>query len=543
MLSSFEDPFKSIAMRYYPSSMYKTFELTEWMYHYNGIYRAAIERAANLFMTDFIYDMPEDIAHKDIIKDFLEKNGRIKEAICCAGIEQLNYGNSFLALYLPFKRHLVCLSCGTTAPIESVADAMYESTGEFSGFCSVCHKNSKFKHKDISDKTAERINIMRINPKYISPVYNPYSGNAEYIWDIKEEERYKIKNGKGSILIHESPIEILDACIHNKNISFNRGELLHIKQTSLSESDSGWGMPFGLSCFPLIFYISILRKANEAISMDYIIPLRILYPQNATQFGEASLLNAGTLVAKIKQIINNHKIDPLAWHTAPAPLGYQVIGGEKRSLMITDDIKISNDELLNSMGFPAELFYGTLSLQSTPMALRLLENTFRLSSAYNKILEWMMKKVCRHLGVQQIKVSVSPLRWMDDMEKRNFLLQAASADKISEITLLELYGLDWETEQRKKIKQKQLLIKLENESMDKLQREVQMQQNQEQGGGAAALTPQAKAEQAMARAQQLISMPYEQRRPILLDMLKSDKILHDLTIAALNDLRQNARSQ
>lgn len=538
--SAFQNPFSSIASSWMPRNTTELFELCEWMYRYNGIFRAAIERIARLFYTDYRYETYEDISPKKTIKTFLESNDGFKKNMISIGIDYLLYGNSFVILYLPSKRWLYCNQCKNRFPSEKVKDLFY--IGKFVGNCPVCENRQDFEHMETIDKDQNKINLIRIPPRDIEIIKNKYTGQASYIWNIDslERQKYSSTDSAGTVLMHNTPIEILQAIFENKKIMFDQDKMLHLCQPNIAGYNIDWGMPFCLSCFPLVFYIAVLRKANEAIGMDYIIPIRILFPQNGTNAGEAIHMNHGLLMSKLQAIIDKHKMDPLTWNTAPAPIGYQVIGGEKRSLMISDDIKNSNDELLNSMGFSAELFYGTLGLQSTPMALRLLDNTFLLSLIYNEVLGWSIKKICRHLGIEHVKVTMNQLKVDDDVERRQVLFQLVSADKISDMTVLETYGLDFELEQRKKIQQQNILKKIQKEQENRMFHEQLLEQSPQ---GGTDQSPQAKMQLATDIAQQWISLPAEQRKSNLINVGQTDRILHDLIIGELTRMRNDIRGQ
>lgn len=543
--SSFSNPFMSVSNRWLPSSMYELFRLCEWMFHHNGIYRAALERIARLFVTEFKYDCPESTIGLDLIKKYLETSGNFKQVLISIGTDYLVYGNSFISLYLPFRRTLKCSKCKKTYSSDVIEDLSYNADGKFVGKClNRSCGNTTFKYRDEPNKDFSKVHVLRIAPNEMEIIHNKVSGNNTYYWNMSRRERDKYINGKGTLLVSETPVEILEAAMTNKKIQFSQDELLHLSQPALAGTDIDWGMPFSLSCFPLIFYIAVLRKANEAVSMDYIIPLRIIYPQSGTSNQEAIYMNLKDYVSKIKDIIKHHKLDPADWHVAPSPIGYQVIGGEKRSLMISDDIKLSNDELLNSIGFPAELFYGTLGLQATPMALRLLENTFSLTSVYSKITNWVLKKVTTYCSIDSIETSMTPLKWADDIERRQMLINLAGANKISDMTMLELYGMDYETEEAKKIKQMQIITKLQNKYQEDTNR--QQQSSGGEGGGGAPSLPSSPTDimaSAQDMAQQLIVMDPDQRKSKLDEVLKMHPLLHHAIVGIMGQLKRKMQYQ
>lgn len=541
--AAFSNPFTSISTKWMPKNMRQMLDLCEWMYLYNSTYRAAIERIARLFYTSPEYDVAENISSVEVIKDFVDKNIDFRRRIITIGRDYLGYGNAFIGLFLPFKRWIKCPSCKKTYPAEHI-DLDFSSDGYFTGTCACGATPDKFFYRDTPLKNLNKINIIRFSPKEMEIITNKISNTSTYYWKISSRDKQQMMQGKGSTLIREMPTEILMAAFTDKKVSFADDEILHLKDESLAGLDMEWGTPFALSCFPLIFYIAVLRKANEAISMDYIVPLRFIFPQSTTSNQEAGYMNLGNFVGRIRQILAHHKKDPADYHVSPVPVGYQTAGGEKRSLMISDDIKLSNDELLNSMGFPAELFYGTLGLQAAPMALRLLENTFDLTSIYNKIFKWVFKKVTAYMSMDEVGVSLTPLRLADDMERRNMVMNLSAAQKISDISLLEMYNMDYEKEQEKKLKQMQIIAKLEAKAEKDMQKEQQTQDQAVGGGtGAQATTPTEIMQSSQEMAQQLIMMPDSMRRSELDTLLKTNPLLHHAVRAEMEKQRGKMGTQ
>lgn len=532
----FQNPFMSLSNTWLPTSMNEVFQLCEWMYRYNGLYRAALERAARLFFTNVTYDTKEEIVSLSTVKDYITK---FTDQAIKVGIDFLVYGNSICTVYLPFKRQVKCPTCNREYAASLIENLTYTQDGYFFGRCpnKSCGE-VKFTYNDMPDKNINSINIIRISPKEIEMIHNKFSGNSTYFWNISSTDKNKIKNGSGTLLIYETPIEVLNAVYTDGKLKLHSSNVLHLSQPTLAGLNIEWGTPFALSCFPLVFYIAILRKANEAISMDYIIPLRIIFPTNSTSFQEASYMNLGKFKNQVDAIIKHHRVDPLDWNISPVQLGYQIMGGEKRSLMISDDIDLSNKELLNSIGFPAEFFYGSIGLQAAPMALRLMDNTFGLTCLYNKLLSWILNKVTSYIGIDKINVTVQPLKWVDDMERRSMAAQLASADKISDIDFLELYGFDYEKVQRRKMEQRMIINKLEKEYAKK--QIIEQQQSEE---GSQMGSPEELQQQADSIASQLATQPQNVVDQELRNLMNQNRLLHDAVRMSLERERNKMRSE
>lgn len=532
------NPFASISNLWSPNSMLELFDLCEYLYKYNCTYRSAIERAARLFLTEFKYES-ENTKSTDFLRDYFE-NSNFKDSLIDIGIDYITYGNSFSTIFMPFKRMVKCQVCKNEYPAEQV-ELSYNENCQFIGDCVCGAKGMIFGVRDIPDRDIKKINISRLSPKEMEIIYNKVSGNSTYIWSMSQQFRSKVKLGKGTLLINETPIEILNAVFQNKKIEFSPEKIMHLKCTSLSGTDIEWGMPMALSCFPLIFYITVLRKANEAISMDYLVPLRILFP-NVSLSSQEMTFKLGDYANRLEAIIRSHKADPGDWHTSPLPIGYQTIGGEKRVLMVSDDIKSSNEELLNGMGFPAELFYGNMQIASTPMALRLLDNTFGLTNLYNKVLRFVVEKIMAYNSLEKTSVRISPLKMNDDIEKRQMVMQLSAARKVSDMSLLEMYDMNFEKEQEKIMKQTQILNKIQ-EKYIKDQIKMQELSGEQSGMQGIPSTPIDIRNTAIDMAQQLLNTEEGMRRSKLDDLLKTNPLLHDSVMGEMERQRNKMKTE
>lgn len=541
----FNNPFTSISNRWMPTSMREVFYLSEWMYRYNSVFRGAIERLARLFITSYKYEKTENTTNLKLVQDYLENHNQMLVNI---GIDYLIYGNSFLTLYLPFQRILRCSRCNKTFQSNDVE--LDFANNQFSGECPSGCGDVTFSFRDEPCKDLNKVNIVRIPPNQVEIIHNKISGNSTYFWDIPNFEKEKFRNGKGTILIKETPVDVLEAIFNDKKLEFKPGEIIHLAQPNLAGTNIEWGMPFTVSCFPIIFYIAVLRKANEAISMDYIIPLRIIHPSSSSPFQEASMMSLNKYVDRIREMIKFHRADPADYQISPVPIGYQVIGGEKRSLMITDDIKYSTEELLNSIGYFSEFFYGTANLQASPMSLKLMDTTFGLTIIYNQIIKWFLDKSCAYIGIDRIGAKLLTLNLSYNLELRQRVMELAGAQKVSDKTLLEMVGLDYQEEQEKKLDQEKIIANLTSMAQRDEARRNEMggggggqDSGGSSGGGGMPTDPMGIIQAAQGMAQTMLQTPEDQRQSQLQDLLRTHPLLHDAVIGEMNRQRNKMRTQ
>ena len=320
-----------------------------------------------------------------------------------------------------------------------------------------------------------------------------------------------------------------------------------------------------LSNFAQAYYTQVLRRYNEALALDYVVPFRVLTPAAKSKEGDPLLnMNMQNFTARAMQMIRQHRQDPASWNVMPFPIEYQALGGEAKDLATPELMDQATDEMLNAIGIPSELYRGTLQLQVMPTALRLFQQTWpQLVGNFNSWLDWASEAICTALSWEKPdRVFLQPVTLADDLEQRNMLLQLASSNLVSRRTAFAPWGIDSTTEQKKIFEESKLFDELSQE----YQQDMQNQQNNKQmisgqGGqpGApsgvpsmgqgvsqsaaqSAMTPMDLQNQSSEIAQQLLQMPSENRRSELIKIKNSNATLHALVKSQLESLRSQAAS-
>jgi hypothetical protein len=449
----------------------------------------------------------------------------------------------------------------------------------FQAKCPQCGWTGTFERVDRRSVEEDKPRIIRWSPHEIRLQHHPVSHEVAYYWippsDIKREVR------KGNPFYLEStPWEIVQTLKTDKWFQFNKGVIYHFKEETVAGlRNAGWGIPRVLANFKQAWYVQVLKRYNEAIGLDYIIPFRIITPGKGSGSGEVDPLyhvNAGAFMGKVMGMIRKHRRDPTQWNALPFPIDYRALGGEGQDLAPVDLINAGMDEFLNAMGVPAEMYRGTLQVQAAPMALRLFERTWtHFVSAMNGWINWFFDTVTDLLNWEKISGRLQPTTLAEDIEKKQVQLQLAAAQQISKQTAFSPFGIDWREEVRRMFeeeKQFQDESKKFQEEQAKAQEFEQLfaQADQQAMGGAAGGMPGAPAgptpaagpaspttgapaaggttpddmlAQAEQVALQMLGMPYEARKSQLLQLKKADQTLHALVIQKMDEIRNQAKQQ
>lgn len=546
----FPNPFFDIASEYVPSDINTIFELSEFLMTTMAPFMAVSGRVAKYFLTEIVVD-GEDDDERENYEDLFTKKLKLLDTLGEIGLDFACYGNVFLSLYLPFDRIFRCPQCQTEYHCETI-DYTF-TKGEFRGTCPQCQEEVAFGHRDRRSPDVSRVRLIRWNPKRIKLRVHPVSGRTEYFLELDPELCKKIKAGN-PFYLNETPWKMIECALRPTDnlFMFREGSLFHLRAGSLAGVPiRGWGLPPMLPNFKLAYYIQLLRRYDEAITLDYIVPFRVLFPQATQSTGQdaLSLMNMGTFVGQMQHMVENHRKQITDVQIAPFAIGYQMLGGEAKTLSPKDSIQMALDELFTAMGYPVELYKGSLSLQAAPVALRLFEKEWgHLVTGYNNILEWIRDLAGRYFRWERrgIEVKLRPVTLADDLERKAITLQAAAGMDISKQTAYRPLGIDYMEEQKRIVEEQQEIQKLQQKAMEEASTQQMDGSGGENAGPGAVVgaTPGDVYEQSKAIAQQLLTQtPATMRRKALIDIKHSNPTLHALVLQNMDEMRSQAAAQ
>lgn len=568
---AFPDPFFDYASTQMPRSLYDVMRWCEYIWLTNGTFRMAAQRVVRYFLTKVeLEDASDD--EKEKYDEFLERQIKILDVLAAIGDDFMAYGNSFTSVHIPFRRYLRCKQCGHERALDHIN---YTFQGwEFNAKCPQCSYTGIFERIDRRTIEQDKVRVIRWSPHDIRLLHHQLSHDTEYFWVPPADFKREITRGN-EFYISTTPWEIIEAIKEDKWFRFKPGVIYHIKEDTLAGViNKGWGIPRILSNFKQAWYVQVLKRYNEAIGLDYIIPFRVVTPGKGSGSGEVDPLyhvNVGSFMNRVMGMIKRHRKDPTQWNALPFPVEYQALGGEGQDLAPTDLLTNGMDEFLNAMGVPADLYRGSLEVQAAPMALRLFERTWtHYVSAMNGWINWFFESITDLLNWESIKGRLQPTMLAEDIEKKQIQLQLAAAQQISKQTAYAPFGIDWREEVRRMFEEEKQF----NEESSKFQKDQQKSQEFEQifdqaqmpqqpgmppqpgaavgptppGGPAGApqaggTTPDDMMMQAEQVAMQMLAMPYEARKSELLNLKKSDQMLHALVIQKMDEIRGQAKNE
>ena len=485
----FPDPFLDVASQNMPETIRNALSWSEYIWNVFGTYRMSMERVVSYLLTDIEISGDVSDDEKSKYNEFLTDSLHIMDFLQNMMRDRMCYGNAFGSVIVPFRRFLMCPKTGDLYPLRVVYNNNrfnfnWNENFEFVATCPKTGWRGPWKVVDKAEDEEEQLSLKRWSPHEIELLHDPYTDETSYLWRIPEDYKRLIRKGH---LFHLERVseEVLKAIKHNHMFRFNDDAIFHMKEPTLAGvRNRGWGLPRSLINFRQIYYVQVLRRFNEAIALDYVVPFRLITPAprgGGSAGGMPSqdpmmFYNAGDFRSQVKNMINRRRRDPASWQILPFPVNYQMVGGDANQLAPRELMDQGLEPLLNESGTPVELYKGSLSVQAAPVALRLFESTWRnMVQEANSLVQWILSNISQIMSWEPVEGSLTRVTIADDMNKQMAALQLMMGQQLSGSSGLKAVGYDWDTEQR--------LLAEEAQKQQELQ--ARMQEEMEQAGFAA----------------------------------------------------------
>jgi hypothetical protein len=556
----YSNPFYNIPLQYLPMNIEGMLLWAEHFLYRNGFYKQALNRIANYFITSLTVECDDEEAKKKYITVLEEL--KWKQTCAKAGLNLLAYGNEFVTVNQGFHRYLSCPACDKTSNIDKLQDYEFNK-GKYLMQCLKCAYKGEHKCVDKPATDTSKIHVVHWPAKEIKIRYEETTGEAEYFWDIPQQYAKKVTTKNNKFYSKKTP-QIVFECIFNKTmLAFNSKNFLHLKlHTPSTMRTDGKAVPPSMFLFEDFFMLQTLKRYNEVICFEDIAPFRVISMGDSSNPAANPLLNQNGAVwtGAVDDMIEEHRRDPGSYHKFPFPLNYQQLGGEGTKLAPVDMMEHAKNTILNALDVPVEMFQMTFQQQAAGPMLRMFENAWSIiPSSYNTLLQHLGEVVGNILGLPKAKISLIPITFSDDIERKGVIGQLVSANSIARSELLKLYSFDYEDQVRKKMQEDKITQDIQKEEQEKQQLSdaseqnlMQMLQGQQQGqpgqpqapgGGGGGGTPQDALEKAQQIAQQLFPMDGAQRRAQLQQIKGQDQELYAQVKSQLEQMTSQSKSQ
>jgi hypothetical protein len=499
---NYPHPFFDIAHTYLPVSVKQLFRWCRYYFLTNPLINATVFKLSEYPITDIIVDH-DNAKVRDRWTDYYQEHLRYRPFQIECGLDYHALGNCAVSLGFPFKKYLQCRVCGFQERADKIRRHWIFSNLAFRLTCPKCGNTSEAAVEDFYYRDASGIKLIRWNCEHMEVSYNDVTGESTYFYNIPPQIKSDIVVGKKDI-VEGIPQVFIQALRQKKGIIFSKDNFFHMKRPTLAQQDRGWGQPIVLPVLKDTFYLQIMKKAQEAILLEHIVPLRVLFPQPGSGSSDPyTTINLMQWRDHVATEIARWRYDNNYIPILPIPIGNQTIGGDGRALLLTQEIQTWSEHIMSGLGVPREFLLGGMSYAGTNVSMRMLENQFiSFILRHKQLANWVMKQVAGYMGWPEAEIRFKPFKMADDIQRKAYLFQLNQAQKVSDSTLLADADLDQtqedeimlkETEKRLEASKKQQL------AMAEIQGEAQVTMAK----------AQAKAQQVMMQAQMAPPAPGE----------------------------------
>jgi len=441
----YPSPFFDISRSYMPKTVKMMFKHCRTFFYRNGFLNSVITKMCEYPITDILFEKETDPKAKKLYVKFFDEDIKIKSMLIEVGLDYFTYGNSFVSANMKFQRYLKCRSCGESHPIDTIKYTW--KNFEFHGSCPKCGHMGNFAIDDHYLSNPAYLKFVRWSPENIDLEYDPLTGETTYYYNMPATVRARLVKGNKKAL-KTTPELFITSLKEKKKIELDSNNLYHFKRHTLAEEDQGWGKPVVLSALADIWYMQTLRRGNEAIAAEHIVPFRTLFPAPTGAIDPFSQMNLRNWRSKLEEDVRKWKQDPNHIGIFPIPIGTQNIGGDAKMLLVTAELKFLEETIINSLGVPLEFIKGGATWTGSSISLRIVENHFLTyrSQLENFLNHFVIRKAKELVKFPEVKVHFKRLRMADDTETKRFVLELAATNKISLSKVLEEFGINFEEE-------------------------------------------------------------------------------------------------
>lgn len=499
--AKFDDPFLLPSSDTFPTDIKSSLDLCLYLYRINPLYGAVTSRVVSYFLTELDFNGSGDENERKELKEMLTNVVGLFSKLAQAGVEWAIYGNSFIRCSRPFDRYLVDTRNGYRLVALSSYDMdevrydwqkMKYEVPDLSAAAkmptpSKAKGGAKGKKKrregvprvwldfeDLPSAAPDRFDVTFLDPRYVTLDKAHFSDATQYIYTIPPEVVGRVKSNQHHEIVNTSK-GILRAISQDCDYRYHTGEVFHFKApTPTGVSDSGWGFPNILWHYDSLYQIQVYRKADQAVALDMMTPFTLISPElGSMPSGPAQQLILAQFRGQVEAMIANRRKDKFAIHSLPFPVNFQQLGGNGKQFALHELVTIHSDALFDGLGYPQELFRGSLNIEQVPTALKLFERTYEwLYQCVLGATKFIAAKVQDAMDLSALDVTIKRPALAHSVEARQLLMQLAANGEIPrEVVYGELGIPDVVEAVRKRILEEQGIQRVTAEMGAKFEKE------------------------------------------------------------------------
>ena len=488
---SYPDKIFSLADYSLPKNINDLFKLCAYFFTTNSLVHPVIYKMSEYPVTKFKYHSPADDEQAvSRTRRLVEKEWKGRHHLIEVGIYYHAFGNCIPLVTYVGQRYLKCPRCSRYYQLNRLPFRWVDFTPHAECPVPTCKYNGAFDSFRVYPRNEKYVRPVILDPRYVDIKYNEITGTKKYLYRIPPTMRSAIQRGDPYVIDTVPPV-FIDAVRKGMKVEIDDQCLFHFMRPGLSASNQGWGMPSIAPVMKDLHYPQTMRRAQEAISLQHIVPLMILFPSNKEGVDRIQTHNLGNFTRQVETQVRRWMSDPNYTMIMPTPIGVENIGGDARALLITPEIESTQHTIINGMLSPRELVQGGLSFSGSSISLRILENHFmNYREDVDLYMEFAMDRTQSYLEWPSVRVELEDFKMADDVQKLHLEAQAATEGMLSRTRYLEDLGIDPKEDHRIRMEE------LEEERVYQESRAL-VGANAEGAAGAMAARWQVRAQKAM----------------------------------------------
>ncbi len=488
---SLHNPFKTYSNFIYPRTIDEVFIWAQWFWDRNAKYRTAVQKVVSYFLsgvnvmqTNTEYGVDNDAVEK--FRDMLMDDYEMMTLTMDFGTELASMGNVFVSAERVFVRELLCphKDCSWQMRLHGLLKGRdYTWDGKnFKGTCPKCKRSVKYTIKDIPSRTAEgnAVRFIFRSPEDMYVQFNRLTNTYRYFYKMPDTIKAAIRKGD-VVYLEDSPKVFLDAANSDSLIEFPEDCFFFSRTKTLSQLDKlykGWGVPLFMSSFDNLIRLQHLDKFNEAVTMDYIAPTRIVSPQPANL--KAGIddpnrmpISGGQFREFMQSALKRVKENPTTWIVSPVPVQYQMLGGEAKALAPVELMEWYTTQILADMGIPQEFRQTTFQVVAPSMGMRLFERQWvHFAKRLNNFVKWAGERIADAENIENMVSTLDITSFVEDDMNKQILLGFMQSGLVAKTGILKRLGIDYNDDIKMQIQEQ----KASQEVAMEMQQEAQGQE-------------------------------------------------------------------
>lgn len=443
---SYPSPFFDVGQRYIPTNIKEIFKWTRYHYISSSVIHPIIQKISEYPVTGFTYGGVHGAAEKQW-KRVLETTMGMRSFLIGVHQDLHVYGNAFALINYPFVRYLISASGRYKASDVSYKIKFEDKKWKFHGMDPKLKVEVTFEVQDIYVANKNKIGINRLNPQDIDIEYNSITGDSYYNWSVPQADQKKIRSNL-KVYLDNTPQIVFDAMAQGKKIELDENHFYHFTRPTIAGLWPGWGTPTLVPVLKDIHYYSIMRKANEALALQHINPLLVLFPQANADITPYKSLNLSDWKRRVEDELARWRKDPNYMPVMPVPVGSHYIGGNAKQFMVTQEAEFVARGIAAALGVPLEFLTGGLSWSGSSVSLRVLENAFikQREQDLEFLNNFLIPRIEKYFKLPNVDVKLKNFKMADDVQFQQIMVNLMQGGFVSRKRVLDQWSIPHQEE-------------------------------------------------------------------------------------------------